>query len=178
MGGGDLNLKKSWHPTTMKNMERVWKAEQKHEAEQKKIEELQKELAEERTREEIRHFAEDQGVVKKKSERLDWMYEGVSALANKEEYLLGRAVDKTFEVIQQAESGLGNKPEEDALPESIFKPVIGNVTIDLANKIREDPLLMIKKQEDENRKKLLDNPIRMKQIADMLKGIQIGRAHV
>lgn len=48
----------------MRNMERVWKAEQKHEAEQKKIEELQKELAEERAREEIRHFAEEQGVLK------------------------------------------------------------------------------------------------------------------
>lgn len=59
-----MNLKKSWHPTTMKNMERVWKAEQKHEAEQKKIEELQKELAEERAREEIRHFGEEQGVLK------------------------------------------------------------------------------------------------------------------
>lgn len=58
------NLKKSWHPQTMKNIERVWKAEQKHEAERKKIEELQKELKDERTREEMTRFAEETGAIK------------------------------------------------------------------------------------------------------------------
>ena len=24
MGGGDLNMKKSWHPVLMKNQEKVW----------------------------------------------------------------------------------------------------------------------------------------------------------
>lgn len=48
----------------MKNIERVWKAEQKFEAEQKKIEELQKELKEERAREEITRFAEQSGAIK------------------------------------------------------------------------------------------------------------------
>ena len=27
MGGGDLNMKKSWHPVLLTNQERVWKAE-------------------------------------------------------------------------------------------------------------------------------------------------------
>ena len=27
MGGGDLNMKKSWHPVLLVNQERVWKAE-------------------------------------------------------------------------------------------------------------------------------------------------------
>lgn len=58
------NLKKSWHPQTMKNIERVWKAEQKYEAERKKIEELQKELKEERAREEITKYAEVTGAIK------------------------------------------------------------------------------------------------------------------
>ncbi len=48
----------------MKNIERVWKAEQKHEAERKKIEELQKELKEERAREEMTRYAEDTGAIK------------------------------------------------------------------------------------------------------------------
>lgn len=48
----------------MKNIERVWKAEQKHEAERKKIEELQKELKEERAREEMTRFAEESGAIK------------------------------------------------------------------------------------------------------------------
>lgn len=45
-------------------MEKVWKAEQKHEAERKKIEELQRELREERAREEMQRYAEDVGAVK------------------------------------------------------------------------------------------------------------------
>lgn len=45
-------------------MEKVWKAEQKHEAERKKIEELQRELHEERAREEMQRYAEDVGAVK------------------------------------------------------------------------------------------------------------------
>ena len=58
------NLKKSWHPQTLKNIERVWKAEQKFEAERKKIEELQKELKDERAREELTKFAQQAGAVK------------------------------------------------------------------------------------------------------------------
>lgn len=48
----------------MKNIERVWKAEQKHEAERKKIEELQKELKNERAREEMTRYAEETGAIK------------------------------------------------------------------------------------------------------------------
>lgn len=48
----------------MKNIERVWKAEQKYEAERKKIEELQKELKDERSREEMTRFAEETGAIK------------------------------------------------------------------------------------------------------------------
>lgn len=29
MGGGDLNMKKSWHPLLIKNQERVWLEERK-----------------------------------------------------------------------------------------------------------------------------------------------------
>lgn len=63
-GESHQNLKKSWHPQTLKNIERVWKAEQKHEAERKKIEELQKELKDERAREEMTRYAQETGAVK------------------------------------------------------------------------------------------------------------------
>lgn len=56
------NLKKSWHPQTIRNVERVWKAEQKATAEAKKIEQLQRELQEERSREEMQRHAIDHGV--------------------------------------------------------------------------------------------------------------------
>lgn len=58
------NLKKSWHPSTFKNIERVWKVEQKHENERKKIEQLQAEIREERAREEMQRMAVDSGVLK------------------------------------------------------------------------------------------------------------------
>ncbi len=58
------NLKKSWHPSTFANLEKVWKAEQKDENERKKIEQLQQELKEERAREDLQRAAEDAGAVK------------------------------------------------------------------------------------------------------------------
>ncbi len=58
------NLKKSWHPSTFHNLEKVWKLEQKNEAERKKIEQLQQELREERSREDVQRMAVEAGVVK------------------------------------------------------------------------------------------------------------------
>lgn len=40
---------------------------------------------------------------------------------------------------------------------------------DLAAKIRDDPLFMIKKKENEKKKELLKNPVRMKQLQQLLK---------
>lgn len=168
MGGGDLNLKKSWHPQTLKNIERVWKAEQKHEAERKKIEELQKELKEERAREEITRFAQETGAVKKKDDRLDWMYQGPSGQISREEYLLGRPIDK--QITQQYEDQeSGPSAETGLLPGSIFNPSSAASTNDMAAKIREDPLFEIRKREEEKKRGVLTNPVKMKEIQKMLR---------
>ncbi|XP_026158168.1 pre-mRNA-splicing factor CWC25 homolog [Mastacembelus armatus] len=168
MGGGDLNLKKSWHPQTMKNIERVWKAEQKYEAECKKIEELQKELKEERAREEITKYAEETGALKKKDDRLDWMYQGPANQVSRDEYLLGRPIDKQItDQYQEPESG--PSAETGLLPGSIFNPVTPASTLDLAAKIREDPLFAIRKREEEKKREVLTNPVKMKKIKEMLR---------
>ncbi|KAH0992572.1 hypothetical protein GBA52_004055, partial [Prunus armeniaca] len=39
---------KGWYTGSLRNIENVWKAEQKHEAEQKKLDELCKQIVEER----------------------------------------------------------------------------------------------------------------------------------
>ncbi|KAG8566231.1 hypothetical protein GDO81_013149 [Engystomops pustulosus] len=167
MGGGDLNLKKSWHPQTLRNVEKVWKAEQKHEAERKKIEELQRELRDERAREEMQRYAEDTGAVKKKDEKLDWMYQGPGGMVNRDEYLLGRPVDKfILDKMQDPESGPST--ETGLLPGSIFSSSGAASTLDIANKIREDPLFMIRKREDEKRREVLKNPVKMKKIRELL----------
>ncbi|XP_055763429.1 pre-mRNA-splicing factor CWC25 homolog [Salvelinus fontinalis] len=168
MGGGDLNLKKSWHPQTMKNIERVWKAEQKHEAEAKKIEELQKELKEERAREDITRFAQQTGALKKKDDRLDWMYQGPGGQVSRDEYLLGRPIDK--QITQQFEEPESGPSEQTGLlPGSIFKPSTPASNLDMAAKIREDPLFDIKKREEEKRREVLTNPVKMKKIKEMLR---------
>ncbi|CAL8331217.1 unnamed protein product [Merluccius merluccius] len=168
MGGGDLNLKKSWHPQTMKNIERVWKAEQKHEAERKKIEELQKELKDERAREEITKFAQETGALKKKDDRLDWMYQGPAGQVSRDEYLLGRPIDKQItEQFEETESGPST--QTGLLPGSIFNPTTPASTLDLAAKIREDPLFEIRKREEEKKREVLTNPVKMKKIKEMLR---------
>ena len=48
--------KKSWHTTTINNVERVWIAEQKAEKEGKKLAELQKQIEEERQIKELREL--------------------------------------------------------------------------------------------------------------------------
>ncbi|EGI63492.1 Coiled-coil domain-containing protein 49 [Acromyrmex echinatior] len=104
MGGGDLNLKKSWHPSTMKNIEKVRKAEQQNDQENKRIAELKKEIEMEKDLEDIKKYAIEQGVIEKKDDmKLDWMYKGPNQMVDREEYLLGRPVDKAFEQMQQAE---------------------------------------------------------------------------
>ncbi|CAL9062378.1 unnamed protein product [Musa banksii] len=40
--------KNGWHAGSLRNIENVWKAEQKHEAEQRKLEELRKQIQDER----------------------------------------------------------------------------------------------------------------------------------
>lgn len=168
MGGGDLNLKKSWHPQTMKNIERVWKAEQKHEAERKKIEELQKELKEERAREEITKFAQETGALKKKDDRLDWMYQGPGGQVSRDEYLMGRPIDKQItEQYEEPESG--PSAQTGLLPGSIFNPTTPASNLDLAAKIREDPLFEIRKREEEKKREVLTNPVKMKMIKEMLR---------
>ncbi|XP_062967496.1 pre-mRNA-splicing factor CWC25 homolog isoform X2 [Cynocephalus volans] len=167
MGGGDLNLKKSWHPQTLRNVEKVWKAEQKHEAERKKIEELQRELREERAREEMQRYAEDVGAVKKKEEKLDWMYQGPGGMVNRDEYLLGRPIDKyVFEKMEEKEAGCSS--ETGLLPGSIFAPSGANSLLDMASKIREDPLFIIRKKEEEKKREVLNNPVKMKKIKELL----------
>ncbi|XP_064329210.1 pre-mRNA-splicing factor CWC25 homolog isoform X2 [Phalacrocorax carbo] len=167
MGGGDLNLKKSWHPQTLRNVEKVWKAEQKHEAERKKIEELQRELQEERAREEMQRYAEDMGTVRKREEKLEWMYQGPGGMVNREEYLMGRPVDKyVFEKTEDKDAGCSN--ETGLLPGSIFAKTGANSVLDMANKIREDPLFMIRKKEEEKKREVLNNPVKMKKIKELL----------
>ncbi|KAK8727212.1 hypothetical protein OTU49_009754 [Cherax quadricarinatus] len=183
MGGGDLNLKKSWHPHTMKNQERVWKAEQQKAEEDRKMAELQRELKEEREREMLRKTAEESGAVKKKTDdKLDWMYKGPGGHVSREEYLLGRKIDKAFEMLDKSESAAnsaeGEQPppqhnkavytiEHEINPESVIHREASNVQVDMRRKLMEDPLLVIRQREEETKRQITSNPVKMKQLQQL-----------
>lgn len=85
-------------------MEKVKKAEQQNNQENKRIAELKRQIEMEKDREDMTKYAMEQGVIEKKDEKkLDWMYKGPNEMVSREEYLLGRPVDKAFEQMQQAE---------------------------------------------------------------------------
>lgn len=160
-----MNMKKSWHPLTMTNLERVWKAEQARDAEKKRIAELRQQLADERAREEVEHMAVDAGL-KQRSDRLEWMYRGPMAVVDRDAYLLGKKIDKAVDRgLQAAEQ------EQEALasgPGALFATGDTDVAVDLAAKIREDPLFAIRKKEEERKRALLDNPMKLGQLRKSL----------
>ncbi|XP_022214942.2 pre-mRNA-splicing factor CWC25 homolog [Drosophila obscura] len=186
MGGGDLNLKKSWHPHTMKNQERVWKAEEQAKMEERKLQDLRKEIHEERDREELRRLGESSGVLAGSGgapgeAKLEWMYKNSTELINREEYLLGRKIDKSFETLQaeerrQEHDNVGvkhsiNHVEHECVPFSIrsYRNLQSTEQVDMQRKTMEDPLMLIKQREMESRRKLLENPVKLKEIHRILK---------
>lgn len=61
----------------MKNQEKVWKAEQAKTQEEKKLNDLRREIEEEKNREELKRIGRDSGVLAANIEgdkKLDWMY--------------------------------------------------------------------------------------------------------
>ncbi|KAF8203204.1 Pre-mRNA splicing factor-domain-containing protein [Pholiota molesta] len=158
MGGGDLNMKKSWHPLLLKNQERVWLEEKKALEEKKKLDQLRKEKEEERQLQELQRLQEEQ-TGKKRTEKLEWMYAtpatGSAQNPNDlEDYLLGKKrVDKILTADENDKVGAAHK--------NFIAVQNANSARDIASKIREDPLLAIKQQEQAAYQALLSNPLRL-----------------
>lgn len=149
--GGDLNLKKSWHPGIMKNQENVWKQEKQALEERKRIDQLRKEREEERQIHELQQLQESAGG-KVRQVRVDWMYNGPAAgqagtTEEMEGYLLGkRRVDQLLRKDEEMKAMSKNQGSGLAAGEVVAQgPTLG--ARDMASKIRDDPMLMIKKQE-------------------------------
>ncbi|KAH9486534.1 Pre-mRNA-splicing factor CWC25 [Psilocybe cubensis] len=158
MGGGDLNMKKSWHPLLLKNQERVWLEEKKALEEKKKLDQLRKEKEEERQLQELQRLQEEQ-TGKKRTEKLEWMYATPATGSNQnpndlEDYLLGKKrVDKILTGDENDKVGASHK--------NFIAVQNANTSRDIAAKIREDPLLAIKQQEQAAYQALLSNPLRL-----------------
>ena len=51
----------------------------------------------------------------------------------------------------------------------------GDTQVDLARKVREDPLLLVKERERAARAALLNNPVHRKRLAELLKKEQVSK---
>ncbi|OXV08419.1 hypothetical protein Egran_03818 [Elaphomyces granulatus] len=144
--GGDLNLKKSWHPSLLRNQEKVWAEEKRALEERKRIEQLRRERDEERQIQELERLQEAAG--KPRQQRVEWMYQapanaGGQCSEEMESYLLGkRRID-----------GILLKNDENKTLEkgvdlvAVHTPQNVDSARDTMNKIRADPLLEVKKRE-------------------------------
>ena len=93
---------------------------------------------------------------------MNWIYEAPGDNINREDYLLGKRVDKYVDPTLQAAER--EKHLLATTPGSLFAGASVNATVDLENKIREDPLFEIKKREQEAKKRLANNPVKLKQL--------------
>lgn len=126
------------------------------------------------------------------------MYQGPAGQVSRDEYLMGRPIDKQI-TDQYEEPESGPSAETGLLPGSIFNPTTPASNLDLAAKIREDPLFEIRfvglfapvicsekmrkfanrlidvlfvfcrKREEEKKREVLTNPVKMKKIKEMVK---------
>lgn len=142
--------------------------------------ELQKEISDEKERDELRKHGQSSGILpSNKNPKLEWMYKNTAELLNRDEYLLGKAVDKNFEELDKQEkssSTIGikhqkNHVEHDVVPFSIreYKGVNTSDQVDLQRKLMEDPLMAIRQKEMDSRRKILENPVKLKELHRILK---------
>ncbi|KAI0427774.1 Pre-mRNA splicing factor-domain-containing protein [Xylaria sp. FL1042] len=163
--GGDLQLKKSYHPALLKNQAKVYEAEKAALAERKKTEARIQEIKEERAQKEIQEKLEAAGG-RKRIDRVDWMYQGPSdgqggTTEELEGFLLGK---------RRIDAILTRGPDNDNLKkqsgyDTLAAPQTSAVNArDVAAKIREDPLLAIKRREQEAYEAMMNDPIKRRQL--------------
>ncbi|KAJ4408863.1 RNA-splicing factor [Gnomoniopsis sp. IMI 355080] len=162
MGGNDLNLKKSWHPQLMTNQRRVYDAEQAALQERKATEARIEEIRRERQIEETQKQLEAAGGPKRVN-RVEWMYQGPNDGGrdeySSEAFLLGK---RRIDSILRGDDA--KKVEKTAGPEAAGPiPVVASAR-DTAAKIREDPLVAIKRQEQEAYQAMMKDPSKRRQL--------------
>ena len=146
----------------MKNQKRVWEEEKSALEERKRIDQMMKERQEERDIQQIQQLAEANGGMKKQV-RVDWMYSGpdngqAGTTEEKEAYLLGkRRIDSLLK-------GTDNQKLEKLAQEGPFLAIQNANTVkDTEAKLREDPMLAIKKKEQAAYEALMNHAIRRRQ---------------
>ena len=156
-------MKKSFHPALISNQRRVWEEEKKALDERKRIDQMIKERKEERQIQELQQMQEAAGG-RRRVDRVEWMYGGPSdgqtgTTEEKESYLLGkRRIDG---LLKGTES---KKLEKSASVDTFVALQKANTVKDTAAKVREDPLLAIKRQEQAAYEAMMSDPVRRRQL--------------
>jgi len=108
--------------------------------------------------------------------KMKWMYEGQKSMVNREDYLLGKKIDKNFELFSDVV--VRDKDEEDRseffqnkLIESSKQPnAISKVSaLDVSIIRNEDPLVALKMKEEARKREKLENPLFKLKIQRVLK---------
>ncbi|XP_057955005.1 uncharacterized protein LOC131149002 isoform X2 [Malania oleifera] len=172
--------KKGWHTGSLRNIENVWKAEQKHDAEQKKLEELRKQIQEERERAEFRFLQEQAGLVPKQ-ERLEFLYDSGLAVGKASSSDGFKALETfpktdTSNNANAPSSSTATAKQTSSAPGALFeeKPHSAN---DTWRKLHSDPLLMIRQREQEALARVKNNPIQMAMIRKSVESKKLKKAH-
>ncbi|EFH56353.1 hypothetical protein ARALYDRAFT_903835 [Arabidopsis lyrata subsp. lyrata] len=156
--------KKGWHTGSLRNIEKIWKAEQKHEAEQKKIEELPLQIQQEKERSEFRAIKELAGLVPRRPERLEFLYDiellGVKENANSSGHGVSfqNQDQRARADASSVSSSNKKKKQKQSLPGALFDDDKTNFANDSWRKFNSDPLLIIRQQEQEEARKSVSVP--------------------
>lgn len=157
--GGDLNLKKSWHPQLLTNQKKVWEEEKRALEERKRTDQMMKERQEERAIQELQQLQEAAGG-RKRTARVDWMYSGPASgqtgtTEELEGYLLGkRRIDGLLKGTEH------QKLEKSSNEEAFMAAQHAYTARDTASKIRDDPMLAIKRQEQAAYEAMMNDPVK------------------
>ncbi|KAM1689886.1 hypothetical protein TB2_031138 [Malus domestica] len=154
--------KKGWHTGSLRNIENVWKAEQKRDAEDKKLDELRKQIVEERERSEFRLLQVQAGLVPKQ-ERLEFLYDSglsVGRPGGSDAFNLPKPEEPPS---SSTAAPAPAKQQQPTAPGALFeeKPQSAN---DAWRKLHSDPLLMIRQREQEALSRIKNNPVQMAMI--------------
>ncbi|CAN6815461.1 unnamed protein product [Brassica oleracea] len=184
MGMKFLN-KKGWHTGSLRNIENVWKAEQKQEAEQKKLEELRLQIVQEKEQIVSYDLAVDSssecariGILKIGSfgtfvikllffstwrqERLEFLYDSGLAVGKGSASGSGVSFQKEEQPLANAAdagNGASEKPDPSA-PGALFEDKTPSAN-DSWRKLHSDPLLLIRQREQEALARIKNNPVKM-----------------
>lgn len=149
---GDLNLKKSWHPGLVKNQAVVHAKEQEALEERRRIQERQKEIKQERERDELQKLQE-MATGQKRVQKVEWMYQDPTAVSSKQAFN-DRGVDanKTDDYLlgkRRIDTLVKQKGDLEAFDDSLKRFERKDTDTgaeEIVHKVKDDPMAVVRQK--------------------------------